>query len=138
MAMNETVESTTAQAAEQKAIAVDEQDIVRLRDGVKRLEAEVAKVIVGQHEVVKETMIAILARAHALLMGVPGLGKTLLVRTIGGALGLDFSRIQFTPDLMPSDIVGTEIIEEVRGTGERNFRFIKGPIFRGAFMITPI
>ena len=89
-----------------------------------RLREEIGKVIVGQEEVVHNTILAIFCQGHVLLVGVPGLAKTLLVNTIGKALGLSFSRIQFTPDLMPSDIVGTEILDE-----SRQFRFIKGPVF---------
>ncbi|MBT8487643.1 MAG: AAA family ATPase, partial [Gemmatimonadetes bacterium] len=90
---------------------------------------EVEKKIVGQREVVEEMLTALLANGHALLVGVPGLAKTLLVQTLAEALDLDFSRIQFTPDLMPTDITGTEVIEEDRTTGKRVFRFVKGPIF---------
>ena len=93
------------------------------------MRAEVAKRIVGQHDVVDELLTALLANGHALLVGVPGLAKTLLVQTIADALDLKFSRIQFTPDLMPTDITGTEVIEEDRTTGRRVFRFVKGPIF---------
>lgn len=88
------------------------------------LKTEIAKVIVGQEEVIHQTIIAIFSRGHVLLVGVPGLAKTLLVNTIGKVLGLSYSRIQFTPDLMPSDIIGTEILDE-----SRKFRFIKGPVF---------
>ena len=92
------------------------------------IESEVGKVIVGQQEVVRFTLIAILSGGHVLLEGVPGLGKTMLIRTLGQALNLDFSRIQFTPDLMPSDITGTEIMEE-QADGRRGFRFQNGPVF---------
>jgi len=93
------------------------------------MRTEVAKRIVGQHDVVDELLTALLANGHVLLVGVPGLAKTLLVQTIADALDLKFSRIQFTPDLMPTDITGTEVIEEDRTTGRRVFRFVKGPIF---------
>ena len=92
------------------------------------IEAEVGKVIVGQHEVVRSAIICVLAGGHALLEGVPGLGKTMLIRTLGDVLDLNFSRIQFTPDLMPADIVGTDILEETED-GRRQFRFQAGPIF---------
>ncbi len=85
--------------------------------------------IVGQQEVVEQLLVALLAGGHCLLEGVPGLGKTLLVRTLGRALALDFRRVQFTPDLMPSDILGTEILEEDHGTGRREFKFQRGPVF---------
>jgi len=94
-----------------------------------QMRAEVEKRIVGQADVVDELLTALLANGHALLVGVPGLAKTLLVQTLADALELDFSRIQFTPDLMPTDITGTEVIEEDRTTGRRVFRFQKGPIF---------
>ena len=90
----------------------------------KALNEEIAKVIVGQQDIVKDVLISIFSRGHCLLIGVPGLAKTLLVNTISDALGLEFSRIQFTPDLMPSDIIGSEILDDTR-----NFRFIKGPLF---------
>src|SRR5947209_4754011 len=96
---------------------------------VAQLEAEVAKVIVGQREVVRQSMIALACGGHCLLRGVPGLAKTLLVKTLAQALHLRFNRIQFTPDLMPSDITGTEVFEEDRATGRRAARFISGPIF---------
>ena len=101
----------------------------RVADVTASMRREVAKKIVGQHEVIDELMTALLANGHALLVGVPGLAKTLLVQTVADALDLDFSRIQFTPDLMPTDITGTEVIEEDRTTGGRVFRFVKGPIF---------
>src|ERR1051325_11482753 len=88
------------------------------------LKQEIGKVIIGQHEVIKDVLISIFCQGHCLLIGVPGLAKTLLVNTIAQALGLHFSRIQFTPDLMPSDITGTEILDE-----SRHFKFIKGPLF---------
>ena len=93
------------------------------------MRAQVGKRIVGQREVVDELLTALLANGHALVVGVPGLAKTLLVQTIADAMDLEFSRIQFTPDLMPTDITGTEVIEEDRTTGRRVFRFVKGPIF---------
>ena len=93
------------------------------------LRREVEKRIVGQHEIVDGLLTALLANGHVLLVGVPGLAKTLLVSTVAEALDLDFSRIQFTPDLMPTDITGTEVIEEDRSTGRREFRFVKGPVF---------
>ena len=92
------------------------------------IEAEVGRVIVGQHNVVRSVVICVLAGGHALLEGVPGLGKTMLIRTLGDVLDLKFSRIQFTPDLMPADIVGTDILEETED-GRREFRFQAGPIF---------
>jgi MoxR-like ATPase len=101
----------------------------RVADVSDSMRREVARKIVGQHEVVDELLTALLANGHALIVGVPGLAKTLLVQTVAESLDLDFSRIQFTPDLMPTDITGTEVIEEDRTTGKRVFRFVKGPIF---------
>ncbi len=99
----------------------------------KELKQEIAKVIVGQDEVVNEIVLSIFAGGHALLIGVPGLAKTLMVNTISKALGLDFKRIQFTPDLMPSDILGSEILDE-----NRNFKFIKGPVFANIILADEI
>lgn len=90
----------------------------------KKLKEEISKVIIGQDEVIKNLLIAIFSQGHALLVGVPGLAKTLLIHTVADSLGLTFNRIQFTPDLMPSDITGSEILDN-----ERNFKFVKGPIF---------
>ncbi len=100
-----------------------------LNSKFKELKTEVAKVIVGQDAVIDQIINAILSRGHCLLVGVPGLAKTLLVKTLAEALELKFSRIQFTPDLMPSDIVGTEILEDNVSTGSKNFKFIHGPVF---------
>jgi MoxR-like ATPase len=99
----------------------------QFREMAARIEHEVGKVIVGQQEVIRLTLISIIAGGHVLLEGVPGLGKTMLIRTIGQALSLRFSRIQFTPDLMPADITGTEILVESKG--QREFRFQQGPVF---------
>ncbi|MEO6688481.1 MAG: MoxR family ATPase [Dokdonella sp.] len=106
-----------------------EQSVQRQLDRLAALRDAIAQVIVGQREVVEQLLIGLLAGGHCLLEGVPGLGKTLLVRSLGQALALDFRRIQFTPDLMPSDIIGTEILEEDHGTGKRYFKFQKGPVF---------
>ena len=94
-----------------------------------RLREEVARRIVGQETVIEEILMALLAGGHALLVGVPGLAKTLMIKSVSEAMDLDFRRIQFTPDLVPSDITGTEIMEEDTATGSRSFRFLKGPIF---------
>ena len=111
-------------------------------EGLKRandtIVAEIRKAVVGQERVVKELMIALFAQGHCLLMGVPGLAKTLLVRTLASSLSLNFKRVQFTPDLMPSDITGTEVIEENKQTGERHFRFISGPIFTNILLADEI
>jgi len=99
----------------------------------KELKAEIAKVIIGQNEVVDEIVLSIFSGGHALLIGVPGLAKTLMVNTISQALGLNFKRIQFTPDLMPSDIIGSEVLDE-----NRNFKFIKGPVFANIILADEI
>jgi len=109
--------------------AITEQSIQQQLAKLATLREAIAQVIVGQHDVVEQLLIGLLAGGHCLLEGVPGLGKTLLVRSLGQALALDFHRIQFTPDLMPSDIVGTEILEEDHGTGKRYFKFQRGPVF---------
>ncbi|HXT22085.1 MAG TPA: MoxR family ATPase [Thermoanaerobaculia bacterium] len=106
-----------------------ETDVDTLLSRLAGLRAEVGKVIVGQRETVEHLLVGLLAGGHCLLEGVPGLAKTLMVRTLGDAMHLTFKRVQFTPDLMPSDIVGTEILEEDHGTGRRVFRFQKGPVF---------
>ena len=100
-----------------------------LVEKLPRLKKEIAKVIVGQNEVIEEILIAFLAGGHCLLEGVPGLAKTLMVKTISEALEMEFKRIQFTPDLMPGDIIGTEILEEDHETGKKFFKFNKGPLF---------
>jgi MoxR-like ATPase len=103
--------------------------IEQLGDASRRLTAELGKVIVGQHDVLEQLLCALFARGHCLLVGVPGLAKTLLIRTLADALSLDFNRVQFTPDLMPADITGTEVIQEDKSTGKREFRFLPGPVF---------
>ena len=99
---------------------------------------EIGKVIIGQNEIINQIFISMLCRGHILLEGVPGLAKTLLIKTISDVLHLSFSRIQFTPDLMPSDITGTEIIEESRSEGKREFRFFKGPVFANILLADEI
>jgi len=103
-----------------------------------KIKDEVAKVIVGQDSIVENLIITLLCRGHCLLIGVPGLAKTLMISTLSKALDLSFSRIQFTPDLMPSDIVGTEVMEEHPETGQRRFRFVKGPIFANIILADEI
>ncbi|MCX6599976.1 MAG: MoxR family ATPase [bacterium] len=100
-----------------------------LRESRDTLKKEIAKVIVGQEQTINELLISLLARGHCLLIGVPGLAKTLLISTLAKVLELKFNRIQFTPDLMPSDITGMEIAEEDRATGRRAFKFVRGPVF---------
>jgi MoxR-like ATPase len=108
---------------------VTETEIAAQLAKLGELRAAIGQAIVGQEAVVEQLLIALIAGGHCLMEGVPGLGKTLLVRSLGAALALDFRRVQFTPDLMPSDILGTELLEEDHGTGKRHFRFQQGPIF---------
>lgn len=115
-----------------------EKEITALTKKLEVLKKEIAKVIVGQEETVEQLLITFLAGGHALLEGVPGLAKTLLIKTIAEAIELKFSRIQFTPDLMPSDIVGTEILEEDHTTGKKFFKFNKGPIFANIILADEI
>jgi MoxR-like ATPase len=103
--------------------------LARLKDAHQKLRQEIARVVVGQDKVVEQLMMAIFARGHCILEGVPGLAKTLMVSTLAECLSLQFHRIQFTPDLMPSDITGTEVLHEDRGTGERQLKYMPGPIF---------
>lgn len=107
----------------------DLEAVEKLNEARDKIKNEIKKVIVGQERVIDELLIALLSAGHCLLIGVPGLAKTLMISTISRILDLKFNRIQFTPDLMPSDITGTEIIQENTATGERTFRFVKGPIF---------
>ncbi|MEO6461506.1 MAG: MoxR family ATPase [Candidatus Eisenbacteria bacterium] len=113
---------------QQTATHDDLQAVAQLRDANERIRGELGKVIVGQGDVVEGLLTALFANGHVLLVGVPGLAKTLLIRSLASVLDLSFSRIQFTPDLMPSDITGTEVIEEDKA-GHRAFKFIKGPVF---------
>jgi MoxR-like ATPase len=116
----------------------DVQAIERLGEAARRIVDQLSQVIVGQRSVIEELLIAMFARGHCLLIGVPGLAKTLLIRTLADTLALEFRRIQFTPDLMPSDITGTEVIQEDRETGQREFRFLRGPIFGNVILADEI
>ena len=121
--------------------STDHQDLQLLERAASvtdALKEAVGKQIVGQHGIVDGLLTALLANGHVLLVGVPGLAKTLLVSTLAKSLDLDFSRIQFTPDLMPTDITGTEVIEENKTTGQRVFRFVKGPIFSNIILADEI
>lgn len=111
----------------------DVEAVNALRDKYKNLANEIGKVIIGQNEVIEDVLICILSKGHCLLVGVPGLAKTLLVNTIAKVLGLEYNRIQFTPDLMPSDIIGTEILDE-----NRQFKFVKGPLFANIILADEI
>lgn len=108
------------------------------RDKINQAQDEIQKVIVGQHDVIEKILIAIFCRGHALMVGVPGTGKTLLVNTISRVLDLQFSRVQFTPDLLPSDIIGTEIIQEHPETGRREMVFVRGPVFTNLMLADEI
>jgi MoxR-like ATPase len=112
--------------------------VERLHEAYRQINGELAKVIVGQKDVIEELLIALFARGHCLLVGVPGLAKTLMIRTLADSLALQFNRIQFTPDLMPSDITGTEVIQEDRSTGRRELRFIRGPVFANVILADEI
>ncbi|MBI4650864.1 MoxR family ATPase [Candidatus Desantisbacteria bacterium] len=112
--------------------------IEELKDARELIIKEIEKVIVGQKKIIDEFLIALFSRGHCLLIGVPGLAKTLLVQTIARTLGLDYKRIQFTPDLMPSDITGTDIIQEDPDTGQRTFKFLHGPIFANIILADEI
>ena len=120
--MTTTIESAELEGQDVKAVE-------QLTEARAKIRAELSKVIVGQDEVVDQVLISIFTRSHSLLVGVPGLAKTLLVSSLAETLDLDFKRIQFTPDLMPSDITGTEVIHQDKATNERQFKFLKGPIF---------
>jgi MoxR-like ATPase len=116
----------------------DLQAVHRLNEAYQQITSELAKVVIGQKQVIEELLVAMFARGHCLLVGVPGLAKTLMIRTVADALALQFSRIQFTPDLMPSDITGTEVIQEDKATGHREFRFVPGPIFGNVILADEI
>jgi len=116
----------------------DRAAIARLTEAHTQIRAEIRKVIVGQDKVVEELLLAIFSRGHCILEGVPGLAKTLLVSTLARAMSLSFSRIQFTPDLMPADITGTEVIQEDKASGTRAFKFLKGPVFASVILADEI
>ncbi len=116
----------------------DEAALRKLSESLQSIRAEMAKIIVGQDEVIEQLLIALLAGGHCLLVGVPGLAKTLMISSLAKSIALDFQRIQFTPDLMPADITGTEVIQEDRGSGHREFRFIPGPIFANVILADEI
>ena len=115
-----------------------DQLIQQVQEAAHALRQEVSKIVVGQDEVIEQVFMSLFTHGHALLVGVPGLAKTLLVSTIARSLSLAFNRIQFTPDLMPSDITGTEVIEEDRTSGKRQLRFVKGPVFANVILADEI
>jgi MoxR-like ATPase len=110
----------------------------KLKEAHRNLREQIAQVVVGQDEVIEQLMISIFARGHCILEGVPGLAKTLMVSTLARCLALDFTRIQFTPDLMPSDITGTEVLQEDRATGARQLRYVRGPVFTNVLLADEI
>jgi len=116
----------------------DIQSVQKLTEACRLITEQLGRVIVGQQQVIEELLIAMFARGHCLLVGVPGLAKTLMIRTLADALALNFSRIQFTPDLMPADITGTEVIQEDKLSGSRGFKFLKGPIFANVILADEI
>ncbi len=118
--------------------AEPEQAVAEVNAAFTKLKAEIAKVVVGQDHVVEQLLMSMFCKGHALVVGVPGLAKTLLISTIARSISLSFSRVQFTPDLMPSDITGTEVIEEDKTTGAREMRFVKGPIFANVILADEI
>lgn len=128
----------TGSAPENEAREKDVAAIEKLRKAYRLMKREISKVIVGQEEVVEQLVIAIFSRGHCILEGVPGLAKTLLVSSIAQIMELSFKRIQFTPDLMPSDITGTEVIQDDPNTGERKFKFLPGPIFANVILADEI
>ena len=118
--------------------AGDLEAVKKLKSGFESLKQQLGRVIVGQDQVIEELLIALFSRGHCILEGVPGLAKTLMISSLAKCLSLSFSRIQFTPDLMPSDITGTEVIEENRSTGQREFRFLQGPLFANMILADEI
>lgn len=116
----------------------DLEAVRKLTDAFQHIKQQLARVIVGQDQVIEELLIALFSRGHCILEGVPGLAKTLMISTLAKCLSLAFSRIQFTPDLMPSDITGTEVIEENRSTGHREFKFLEGPLFANVILADEI
>ncbi|HBL43700.1 MAG TPA: AAA family ATPase, partial [Planctomycetaceae bacterium] len=116
----------------------DLEAVENLHQSYQRLLQEVNRVIIGQQQVVEELLISLLAGGHSLLVGVPGLTKTLIVHTLADTLNLSFNRVQFTPDLMPADITGTDVIQEDKSTGNRDFKFLPGPIFSNVVLADEI
>ena len=134
----ETMDLTNPQINEPAHGSDDIDVVVRLKEGREKLVNELKKVIVGQDEVIEEVLIALFAGGHCLITGVPGLAKTLLIKTIADILQLKFKRIQFTPDLMPADVVGTEVVQRDQSTGRRTLNFVKGPIFANILLADEI
>ena len=139
MAADENTEPTPETAPADVSTQKDDLETVqKFQESFNKIRAELHKVIVGQEDVIEELLIAIFSRGHCLLVGVPGLAKTLMVSTLADALSLTFNRIQFTPDLMPSDITGTEVIQQDQTTGQRHFKFLPGPVFANVILADEI
>ncbi len=134
----ETMDVAKPQIKEQTRESDDIDVAVKLKEGREKLLHELKKVIVGQEDVIEEVLIALFAGGHCLITGVPGLAKTLLIKTIADILQLKFKRIQFTPDLMPADVVGTEVVQRDQSTGRRTLNFVKGPIFANILLADEI
>src|SRR5882672_4665383 len=133
-----TAEIVSSDKSSEKLSGGDLEAVRRLKDAFLDIKKQLAQVIVGQDQVMEELLIALFCRGHCILEGVPGLAKTLMISTLAKCLSLAFSRIQFTPDLMPSDITGTEVIEENRSTGHREFKFLEGPVFANVILADEI
>jgi MoxR-like ATPase len=137
--MSDHVPNAHTQTTGGEALARDDIEAVRkLKDAFSEIKKQLSRIIVGQDAVIEELLIALFSRGHCILEGVPGLAKTLMISTLAKTLSLAFSRIQFTPDLMPSDITGTEVIEENRSTGHREFKFLEGPLFANVILADEI
>src|SRR6516165_3500353 len=137
--MTDLATKSSALADGDKPLANDDLESVRqLQAGFEDIKSQLGRVIVGQDQVIEELLIALFSRGHCILEGVPGLAKTLMISTLSKCLSLAFSRIQFTPDLMPADITGTEVIEENRSTGAREFKFLEGPLFANVILADEI
>src|SRR5882672_9049690 len=133
-----TAEIVSSDKSSEKLSGGDLEAVRKLQHGFQDIKQQLARVIVGQDQVIEELLIALFSRGHCILEGVPGLAKTLMISTLSKCLSLAFSRIQFTPDLMPSDITGTEVIEENRSTGHREFKFLEGPLFANVILADEI
>src|SRR5260221_13613932 len=136
--MSATTPPPSTPAAKPRGEDADVQAVQNLKAAHAAIKSELAKAIIGQQHVIDEILISIFTRSHALLVGVPGLAKTLMISSLAQTLHLGFKRIQFTPDLMPSDITGTEVIYQDPATGERQFKFLKGPIFANIILADEI
>src|SRR5882672_10309307 len=133
-----TAEIVSSDKSSEKLSGGDLEAVRKLQHGFQDIKQQLARVIVGQDQVIEELLIALFSRGHCILEGVPGLAKTLMISTLAKSLSLTFSRIQFTPDLMPADITGTEIIEENRSSGAREFKFLSGPLFANMILADEI